>query len=74
MKKNLLKSKLKQIFLKHKLSKNHAEICSSYLVKAEILGARGVILAQDVKNYTTESGTTPAPDDDEIDYVLANCT
>ena len=37
MKKSLLKSKLKQIFLKHKLSKNHAEICSNYLIKAEIL-------------------------------------
>ena len=46
MKKNLLKSKLKQIFLKHNLSKNHAEICSNYLVKAEILEARGHGLAR----------------------------
>ena len=46
MKKSLLKSKLKQIFLKHKLSKNHAEICSSYLVKAEILEAKGHGLAR----------------------------
>ena len=46
MKKSILKSKLKQIFLKHKLSKNHAEICSSYLVKAEILEARGHGLAR----------------------------
>ena len=46
MKKSLLKSKLKQIFLKHKLSKNHAEICSNYLVKAEILDAKGHGLAR----------------------------
>ena len=46
MKKSLLKSKLKKIFLKHKLSKNHAEICSSYLVKAEILDAKGHGLAR----------------------------
>ena len=46
MKKSLLKSKLKQIFLKHKLSKNHAEICSNYLIKAEILEAKGHGLAR----------------------------
>ncbi len=46
MKKSILKSKLKQIFLKHKLSKNHAEICSSYIVKAEILEAKGHGLAR----------------------------
>ena len=46
MKKNLLKSKLKQIFLKHKLPKNHAEICSNYLIKAEILEAKGHGLAR----------------------------
>ena len=46
MKKRLLKSKLKQIFLKHKLSKNHAEICSNYLIKAEILEAKGHGLAR----------------------------
>jgi len=46
VKKSLLKSKLKQIFLKHKLSKNHAEICSNYLVKAEILDAKGHGLAR----------------------------
>ena len=46
MKKSLLKSKLKQIFLKHKLSTNHAEICSNYLVKAEILEAKGHGLAR----------------------------
>ena len=46
MKKRLLKSKLKQIFLKHKLSKKHAEICSEYIIKAEILEARGHGLAR----------------------------
>ena len=46
MKKSLLKSKLKQIFLKHKLSKNHSEICSNYLIKAEILEAKGHGLAR----------------------------
>jgi len=46
VKKSLLKSKLKQIFLKHKLSKNHAEICSNYLIKAEILEAKGHGLAR----------------------------
>ncbi len=46
MKKSLLKSKLKQIFLKHKLSKKHAEICSNYLIKAEILEAKGHGLAR----------------------------
>ena len=46
MKKSLLKSKLKKIFLKHKLSKNHAEICSNYLIKAEILEAKGHGLAR----------------------------
>tara|TARA_B100001057_G_scaffold480877_1_gene554243 strand:- start:197 stop:1204 length:1008 start_codon:yes stop_codon:yes gene_type:complete len=46
VKKNFLKSKLKQIFLKHKLSKKHAEICSEYIIKAEILEARGHGLAR----------------------------
>ena len=46
MKKNLLKSKLKQIFLKHKLSNKHAELCSNYLIKAEILEAKGHGLAR----------------------------
>ena len=41
MKKNILKSKLKQIFLKYKLSNKHAELCSNYLIKAEILEAKG---------------------------------
>tara|TARA_B100000575_G_scaffold27404_1_gene18508 strand:- start:343 stop:1347 length:1005 start_codon:yes stop_codon:yes gene_type:complete len=46
VKKNLLKSKLKNIFLKHKLSKKHAEICSNYIIKAEILEAKGHGLAR----------------------------
>ena len=39
MKKNLLKSKLKQIFLKHKLSKKHADICADAIINAELVGA-----------------------------------
>ena len=46
MKKNLLKSKIKNIFLKHKLSNRHAEISSNYLLKAEILEAKGHGLAR----------------------------
>ena len=46
MKKNILKLKLRQIFLKHKLSKKHAEISSDYLIKAEILEAKGHGLAR----------------------------
>ena len=46
MKKNLLKTKLKQIFLKHKLSNKHAELCSNYLIKAEIMEAKGHGLAR----------------------------
>ena len=46
MKKNLVKSKVKQIFLKHKLSNKHAEISSSYIIKAEILEATGHGLAR----------------------------
>ena len=41
MKQSLLKLKLNQIFLKHKLSKKHSEICSNYLIKAEVLEAKG---------------------------------
>ena len=44
------------------------------ILKLEEFGARAVILAQDVQNYTTDSGTTEPPDDDEIDYIVANCT
>ena len=46
MKKNLLKSKLNQNFVKHKLSNKHAELCSNYLIKAEILEAKGHGLAR----------------------------
>ena len=40
MKKNILRSKLIQIFQKHKLSKKHSKICSDYLIKAELLEAQ----------------------------------
>ena len=46
MKKKLLKTILNQIFLKHKLSKNHSKICSNYLIKAEVLEAKGHGLAR----------------------------
>ena len=46
MKKKILKTILNQIFLKHKLSKNHSEICSNYLIKAEVLEAKGHGLAR----------------------------
>mgnify|MGYP001157613954 CR=1 FL=1 len=46
MKQSLLKFKLNQIFLKNKLSKNHSEICSNYLIKAEVLKAKGHGLAR----------------------------
>ncbi len=39
MKKNILKSKLLQIFTKHQLSKKHSEICANYLIKAELVNA-----------------------------------
>ena len=39
MKQNILRLKLKQIFTKHKLSKKHSEVCSNYIVKAELVGA-----------------------------------
>ena len=40
MKKNILRSKIIQIFLKHKLSKKHSEICAEYLIKAELVEAK----------------------------------
>ena len=46
MKKNILNAKLKQIFLKYTLSNKHAELCSNYLIKAEILEAEGHGLAR----------------------------
>jgi len=39
VKKNILKSKLLQIFTKHQLSKKHSEICANYLIKAELVNA-----------------------------------
>ena len=39
MKQKKLKIILNQIFQKHNLSKNHSEIVSNYLIKAELLGA-----------------------------------
>ena len=46
MKKNILRSKLKQIFSKHKLSKKHSEICANYLIKAELVDAKSHGLAR----------------------------
>ena len=37
MKKNILRSIIKQIFIKHYLSKKHSEICADYLIKAELV-------------------------------------
>ena len=39
MKKNKLKKLITDIFIKHKLSENHAKICSEALVNAELVGA-----------------------------------
>ena len=40
MKKNILRAKLKQIFNKYQLSKKHSEICTDYLIKAELVEAK----------------------------------
>ena len=40
MKKNILRSKIIQIFKKHKLSENHSKVCAEYLIKAELVEAR----------------------------------
>ena len=40
MKKSILRSKIIQIFEKHKLSKKHSEICADYLIKAELVEAK----------------------------------
>ncbi len=40
MKKSILQSKIIQIFIKHKLSRKHAEICANYLIKAELVEAK----------------------------------
>ena len=39
MKKNKLKKKIIDIFVRHKLSKNHAKICSEAIINAELVGA-----------------------------------
>ena len=41
MKKKKLKKLLTKVFLKYKLSKAHANICSDALVNAELVGATG---------------------------------
>ena len=41
MKKEKLKELLTKVFLKYKLSKAHAKICSDALVNAELVGATG---------------------------------
>ena len=46
MKKTLLRSKLIQIFNKHRLVKKHAEICADYLIKAELVEAKSHGLAR----------------------------
>ena len=46
MKKNLLKLKVNKIFIKHGLSKKHSEICSNYLIKAELVEAKSHGLAR----------------------------
>jgi len=40
VKKNILRSKIIQIFKKHKLSKKHSKICADYLIKAELVEAK----------------------------------
>ncbi len=40
MKKSILRKKIIQIFKKHNLSKKHSEICSDYLIKAELVEAK----------------------------------
>jgi len=44
--KNLLKTKVKQIFIKHGLSNKHAEITTNYLIKAELVEAKSHGLAR----------------------------
>ena len=46
MKKNLLQAKVKKIFIKHGLSQKHSEICSNYLIKAELVEAKSHGLAR----------------------------
>ncbi len=46
MKKELLKSKVKKIFIRHGLSKKHSGICADYLIKAELMEAKSHGLAR----------------------------
>jgi L-2-hydroxycarboxylate dehydrogenase (NAD+) len=46
VKNKILRSKLIQIFIKHKLSKKHSVICSNYLIKAELVDAQSHGLAR----------------------------
>jgi L-2-hydroxycarboxylate dehydrogenase (NAD+) len=46
VKKKILRSLLIQIFIKHQLSKKHSEICSNYLIKAELVNASSHGLAR----------------------------
>ena len=46
MKKSILKSEIKKIFTKHKLSKKHSKICADYLIKAELVDAKSHGLAR----------------------------
>ena len=41
MNKNLLKSIIKKIFIKHKLNNHHATVCANALINAELVGAYG---------------------------------
>tara|TARA_X000000368_G_scaffold415521_1_gene407437 strand:- start:99 stop:1106 length:1008 start_codon:yes stop_codon:yes gene_type:complete len=40
VKKSILRSRIIQIFEKHKLSKKHSKVCADYLIKAELVEAR----------------------------------
>ena len=40
MKKDLLKNKVRKIFRRHGLSDKHSEICTNYLIKAELVEAK----------------------------------
>ena len=40
MKKNVLRLKIKKIFIKHQLSKKHSEVCADYLIKSELVEAK----------------------------------
>ncbi len=46
MRKNILKLNIKKIFIKHKMSDKHADICSNYLIRSELVGASSHGLAR----------------------------